>query len=155
MLRAAEGYILFSMLVMTTTVYIIARECYMLAHYLALPRNIHCFITILSLDYQHRASATCLFIICHCISQNVAGFIVSNSDFDFWPNAKFLGVIVDKHLNWKVHITMISQKLYKSSIDQKRYNLDIKSKELIYYGLIHPYAWLTASMYGLQHIKLT
>ena len=28
--------------------------------------------------------------------------------------AKFLGVIVDQHLNWKVQILMISQKISKS-----------------------------------------
>ena len=56
-------------------------------------------------------------------------------------NAKFLGVIVDQHLNWKDHISMISQKISRScGITYKiRKTLDIKSKRLIYYSLIHPY----------------
>ena len=55
--------------------------------------------------------------------------------------AKFLGVIVDQHLNWKDHISMITQKMSKSCgiIYRIRNTLDIKSKRLIYYSLIHPY----------------
>ena len=55
--------------------------------------------------------------------------------------AKFLGVIVDQHLNWKDHISIISQKISKSCgiICRIRNTLDIKSKRLIYYSLIHPY----------------
>ena len=53
--------------------------------------------------------------------------------------AKFLDVIVDQHLNWKDHISMISQKISKSCgiIYRIRNTLDIKSKILIYYSLIY------------------
>ena len=55
--------------------------------------------------------------------------------------AKFLGVIVDQHLNWKDHISMTSQKISMScGIKYRiRNTLDIKSKRLIYYSLIHSY----------------
>ena len=55
--------------------------------------------------------------------------------------AKFLGVIVDQHLNWKDPISMISQNICKPCgiIYRIRNTLDIKSKRLIYYSLIHPY----------------
>ena len=54
--------------------------------------------------------------------------------------AKFLGVIVDQHLNWKDHISMVSHKISKSCciISRIRNTLDIKSKKMIYYCLIHP-----------------
>ena len=54
---------------------------------------------------------------------------------------KFLGVIVDQHLNWEDHISMISQKISKSCgiIYRIRNTLYIKSKRLFYYSLIHPY----------------
>ena len=54
---------------------------------------------------------------------------------------KFLGVIVDQHLNWRDHIPMISQNISKlcGIIYRIRNSLDIKSKRLIYYSLIHPY----------------
>ena len=53
--------------------------------------------------------------------------------------AKFLDVIVDQHLNWKDHISMISQKMSNSwgIISRIRNTLDIKSKRLIYYSIIH------------------
>ena len=75
--------------------------------------------------------------------------------------AKCLGVIADQHLkkdffyetnhkiiygreqkiNWKDHISLISQKMSKSCgiIYRIRKTLDIKSKRLIYYSLIDPY----------------
>ena len=48
--------------------------------------------------------------------------------------AAFLGVIVDQHLNWKKHISIIYQKNSKSCgiIYLIRNTLDIKSKRLIY-----------------------
>ena len=51
--------------------------------------------------------------------------------------AKLLGVIVDQHLNWKDHISIISPK--NRLIYLIRNNLDINFIGLIYYSLIHPY----------------
>ena len=64
--------------------------------------------------------------------------------------AKFLGDIVDQHLNWKDDISMVSHKISKSCviITRIRNTLDIKSKKVIYYSLIHPD--LTVSMSGTQ-----
>ena len=55
--------------------------------------------------------------------------------------AKFLCVIVDQQLNWKDHISLISQKMSKSCfiIYRIRNTLDTKSKRLICYSLIHLY----------------
>ena len=55
--------------------------------------------------------------------------------------AKFLGVIVDQHLNWKDHISMVSHKISKSCgiISRIRNTLDCNSKKKIYYSRIHPY----------------
>ena len=55
--------------------------------------------------------------------------------------AKFLVVIVDQHINWKDHISMVSHKIDKSCglISRIRITLDIKSKKIIYYSLTHPY----------------
>ena len=68
-------------------------------------------------------------------------FILWNKVVQRVNKAKFFGVIVDQHLNWKDHISMIFQKNFKSCgiIYQIRNTLDIKSKRLIYYSLIHPY----------------
>ena len=55
--------------------------------------------------------------------------------------AKFFGVIVDQHLNWKDHISMVSHKISElcGIISCFRNTLYIKSKKMIYYSLIHPY----------------
>ena len=70
--------------------------------------------------------------------------------------AKFPGVIVDQHLNCKDHISMISQKISKSCgiIYRIRNTLDIKSKRLIYYSLIHPYLTYCVNVWSSIHIEL-
>ena len=73
--------------------------------------------------------------------------ILHNEAIQRVTDAKFLGVIVDQHLNWKDHISMVSHKISKSCIiiSRIRNSLDIKSKKMIYYSLIHPY--LTYGIY--------
>ena len=80
--------------------------------------------------------------------------ILRNEALQRVTKAKFLGVIVDQHLNWKDHISMISHKISKSCgiISRIQNTLDIKSKKMIYYSLIHPY--LTVLMSGPQPIEL-
>ena len=68
--------------------------------------------------------------------------ILRNEAIQRVTKAKFLGVIiVDQHLNWKDHISMVSNKISKPCglISHIRNTLDIKSKKLIYYSVIHPY----------------
>ena len=65
--------------------------------------------------------------------------------------AKFLGAIVDQHLNWKGHITKISQKISKSCgiIYRICNNLYIKSKKLTIVSfipipdLLHQFMFIT------------
>ena len=82
--------------------------------------------------------------------------ILGNEAIQKVTKAKFLGVIVDQHLNWNDHILMVSRKISKSFgiISHIRNNLDTKSKKLIYYSLIHPYLKLTVSMSGPLPIEL-
>ena len=82
--------------------------------------------------------------------------ILRNEVVERVHKVEFIRVIVVQQLNWKDHITMISQQKKSKScgiIYRICNNLDIKSKKVIYYSLIHPYTRLTASMYGHQHIK--
>ena len=57
--------------------------------------------------------------------------ILHNEAMQRVTKAKFLGVIVDQHLNWKDHISMVSHKISKSCIIilRIRNTLDIKSKK--------------------------
>ena len=67
--------------------------------------------------------------------------------------AKFLGVIVDQHLNWKYQISMVSHKICKSCgiISRIMNILDIKSKKMIYYCLIHPYLTYCINVWSSTH----
>ena len=66
--------------------------------------------------------------------------ILCNEAIQRVTKAKFVGVIVDQHLNWKDHISMVSHKISKSCgiISHIRNTLDIKYKKIIY-SLKHPY----------------
>ena len=66
--------------------------------------------------------------------------ILRNEEIQRVINSKFLGVIVDQHLNWKDHISMVLHKISKSCgiISRIRNTLYIKSRILIYYSLIQP-----------------
>ena len=57
--------------------------------------------------------------------------ILRNEAMQRVTKAKFLGVIVDQHLNWKDQISMVSHKISKSCgiISRIRNTLDIKSKK--------------------------
>ena len=67
--------------------------------------------------------------------------ILRNKAIQRVTKAKYLGVIIDKYLNLKDHISMVSHKFFKSCgiISRIRNTLDNRSKKLIYYSLIHPY----------------
>ena len=67
--------------------------------------------------------------------------ILRNEAIQRVTKAKFLGVIVDQHLNWNDHISMVSHKISKSFgiISRIQNTLYIKSQKLIYYSLTHPY----------------
>ena len=64
--------------------------------------------------------------------------VLRNEAIQRVTKAKFLGVIVDQHLDWKDHISMVSHKIFKSCgiISRIRNTLDIKSKKLNYYSPI-------------------
>ena len=57
--------------------------------------------------------------------------------------AKFLGVIVDQHLNWNEHMSVVSHQISKSYgiISGIRNTLDIKSKKMIFYLIQHYLAY--------------
>ena len=54
---------------------------------------------------------------------------------------KFLGVWMDEQLNWKAHITYISNKISKAIgiLKKVRYSVTSKILRNLYYALIYPY----------------
>jgi hypothetical protein len=55
------------------------------------------------------------------------------------PNTKFLGVQIDKHLNWKGHVQYILPKLSTASfvIRQLFYILNLKTLRMAYFSYFH------------------
>ena len=76
---------------------------------------------------------------------------------------KFLGVYLDKHLSWQLHIQHVNNNLAKNLgiLSKVRYYRDLNILKQIYYALIYPYlsdgilAWGCASKTRLDclHIK--
>jgi len=54
---------------------------------------------------------------------------------------KYLGVFIDKHLNWGAHIQHVNNKVAKNIgiINKLRHYLDLKTMKQLYYTLIFPY----------------
>ena len=54
---------------------------------------------------------------------------------------KYLGVYIDKHLNWQPQIQHVNNKLAKNLgiLSKLRYYIDLNILKQIYYALIYPY----------------
>ena len=54
---------------------------------------------------------------------------------------KYLGVYLDKHLNWQLHIQHVNNNLAKNlgMLSKLRHYIDLNILKQIYYALIYPY----------------
>ena len=59
---------------------------------------------------------------------NPQGEVLRNKTMQRVTKTIFLGLIVDQHLNWKDHISMVSHKMYKlcGTISRIQHTVDIK-----------------------------
>ena len=82
--------------------------------------------------------------------------ILRNEAIQRVTKTKFLGVIVDQHLNWKDHISMVAHKISKSCgiISRIRNTLDIKSKKNVFIIVSYTHILLTVSMSGPLPLEL-
>lgn len=77
-------------------------------------------------------------------------------------SVKFLGIYIDQHINWSVHINHISNKMAKSIGIITRISSIIPSKTLInlYYSLVYPYlsygnlVWASNYATNLQRLRV-
>ena len=64
----------------------------------------------------------------------------------------FLGVVLDEHLNWKAHISNVSNRIpnYKSIgiIFKSRFCLSLSSLRTLYYSLVYPYLMYCVSVWA-------
>lgn len=68
-------------------------------------------------------------------------------------SVKFLGVIIDQHLNWREHTDEISNKIAKNLnvIRHVKYLLDTNALQKLYYTLIHPYLTYCTIVWGKNY----
>ena len=66
---------------------------------------------------------------------------ISNIPLKEVPHIKYLGVLLDSHLNWKAHISLLSSKLKRSIgiLSKARHYTNIEILRNLYYTLIYPY----------------
>ena len=77
-------------------------------------------------------------------------------------NTKFLGVYIDQHLEWKIHVNFFAAKISKSVglLYKAEYYLPSTSFLTLYYALIYPYLtycnliWASTYVTNLQRIYL-
>ena len=79
---------------------------------------------------------------------------INNYEIKRLTSIKFLGVMVDEHLNWKDHINVIENKLSKNLglLHKAKQFLNVKAMKSIYFSFIHSYltyvniVWCSTSM---------
>jgi hypothetical protein len=78
---------------------------------------------------------------------------ISGYTLDVVNNTKFLGLVLDNALNWKDHISYITQKLAKSIgiLAQARKVFDRKTLIQLYYSFIYPYLSYCNLSWGNSH----
>jgi len=66
-------------------------------------------------------------------------------------NIKYLGVLIDMHLNWKAHTTSLSAKLARANgiISKLRHYVTTKTLVNIYYALFHSHLQYGCQLWGL------
>jgi hypothetical protein len=88
------------------------------------------------------------FIIFHAIQKRVHEIFINinNKYLKQEHHLKYLGLMIDSHLNWKPHISYISNKIKRSIgiISKARHYINSEILTSLYYSLIYPYL-----MYGL------
>ena len=80
-------------------------------------------------------------------------FSVNDTKIDRVTEILFLGVIIDECLTWKPHILNLTRKISKSLgiIYKSSFCLNKNSLCTLYYGLVYPYLYYCACVWGLTY----
>ena len=68
---------------------------------------------------------------------------------------KLLGVFIDEHVTWKLHITYICMKISKSIgiMFRSHFRLSEKTKKSLYYTLIYPYLTYCTTVWSSAYVR--
>lgn len=96
------------------------------------------------------------------IDYNTFKVVIDKTRLEHCDKYKYLGVFIDKNLNWKYHIEYISNKISKAcgSLSKLRHIMSTDVLKEVYYALIHSYikygitTWGNASNTTLNPLKV-
>ena len=96
------------------------------------------------------------------ISKSNCKLIINGEEIGLVSKTKFLGIIIDEHLEWKYHIDMCKRKISSGNYVLKslRHILTTSVLTTIYYSMIHPYIsyslmlWVSAYTSNLHVIEI-
>lgn len=82
--------------------------------------------------------------------------LFDNTKIEMVNNIKFLGIIFDSELSWKGHVDMIRVKVRQSAgcLGRCKNLLDLKSKRMIYFAIIHSHLMYGVELWGSANITI-
>ena len=89
------------------------------------------------------------------ISNNNCKLIINGEEIGLVSKTKFLGIIIDEHLEWKYHIDMCKRKISSGNyvLRSLKHILTTSVLTTIYHSMIHPYIAYGLMLWDL-HIKV-
>ncbi len=86
----------------------------------------------------------------HMVFDNNLNLILDNQKLQNVDSTKFLGIIIDKHLNWTEHIKHIKVKMARGTyaINSLKFIIPIKLLKVIYHSIIHSYLTYGILLWG-------
>ena len=84
------------------------------------------------------------------ISNNNCKLIINGEEIGLVSKTKFLGIIIDEHLEWKYHIDMCKRKISSGNyvLRSLKHILTTSVLTTIYYSMIHPYISYGLMLWG-------
>ena len=75
---------------------------------------------------------------------------INNETFKHKTYSTFLGIYVDENLNWKGHVNLIANRVFKSIgiISKARFYLSMPSLRTLYFALVYPYLQYATTVWG-------
>jgi hypothetical protein len=84
------------------------------------------------------------YVIFHPIQKKTGDsfrVILNNESLKREYKTKYLGVVLDCHLNWRDHVSHVSKKIKRNigAISKVRYFVNLEILKSVYYALVYPY----------------
>ena len=99
------------------------------------------------------------FMIFHCLQRKINIPVLRNNDTDIEcvENFDLLGITLNQHMNWKTHISKLSNKISRTIgiLNRLKYILPLHVKLIIYNSLILSHLYNGILAWGYEHEKIT